>query len=128
MLQPGEPEQACELARRRSEGCDAILLVLGADDDCPKEVAPELLTRGQDASGGLPFSVVLAKSEFQAWFLGSLKSLRDTLGITETAVSPEHPEGIRDASASMCSESATPRRRSSSSVPGAEASSGWTRT
>jgi hypothetical protein len=41
--------------------------------------------------------VVLAKSEFEAWFLGSLESLRGVRGLAGTAVSPERPEEIRDA-------------------------------
>ena len=45
VVRPGELERACELARRRPEGCNAILLLLDADDDCPKELAPDLLER-----------------------------------------------------------------------------------
>lgn len=97
VVRPGELERACKLARRRPEGCDAILLLLDADDDCPKEIAPDLLRRATGTSAGLPAAVVLAKTEFEAWFLGSLESLRGVRGIAETAVSPENPEGIRDA-------------------------------
>ncbi len=99
VVRPGELERACELARRRPEGCDAILLLLDADDDCPKEIAPDLLRRATSASAGLPAAVVLAKTEFEAWFLGSLESLRGVRGIAETAVSPENPEDIRGAKA-----------------------------
>jgi hypothetical protein len=97
VVRPGELERACELARRRSEGCDAILLVLDAEDDCPKELAPALLERARRASADIPAAVVLAKSEFEAWFLGSLESLRGVRGLAEAAVSPDRPEDIRDA-------------------------------
>jgi len=97
VVRPGELERACELARRRPAGCDAILLVLDADDDCPKELAPGLLERARKANADIPAAVVLAKSEFEAWFLGSLESLRGVRGLTEAAVSPERPEDIRDA-------------------------------
>jgi len=97
VVRPGELERALELARRRPEGCDAILLLLDSDDDCPKEVAPCLITRARNASVGLPVAVVLAKSEFEAWFVGSLESLRGVRGIEETAISPQNPEDIRDA-------------------------------
>jgi predicted nuclease with TOPRIM domain len=40
VVRAGEFERAIELARRRPEGCDAILLLLDADDDCPKDLAP----------------------------------------------------------------------------------------
>ncbi len=97
VVRPGELERTVHLARRRPEGCDAILLVLDADDDCPKELAPRLLARAREASGGLPVAVVLAKSELESWFVGSLESLHAVRGIPGTAVSPEHPENIRDA-------------------------------
>lgn len=97
VVRPGELERAFELARRRSEGCDAILVLLDADDDCPKETAPALLERARNASIGLPVAVILAKSEFEAWFLGSLESLRRVRGISATAISPQNPEDIRDA-------------------------------
>lgn len=97
VVRPGELERAVALSRRRLEGCDAILLLLDADDDCPKEFAPQLLTRAREASAGIPVAVVLAKSEFEAWFLGSLESLRGMRGLANTALSPERPEDIRDA-------------------------------
>jgi hypothetical protein len=110
VVRPGELERAFELARRRTEGCDAILLLLDADDDCPKEVVPGLMERARDAVAGLPVAVVLAKSEFEAWFVGSLESLRGVRCVTETAISPESPEDIRDAKGYL-SRQMTPGRR-----------------
>lgn len=97
VVQPGELERAFELARHRPEGCDAILLLLDADDDGPKELAPNLLARAQKAAANLPTTVVLAKPELEAWFVGSLESLRGVRGLSDTATSPEQPEEIRDA-------------------------------
>jgi len=97
VVRTGELERVVELARHRPEGCAAILILLDADDDCPKELAPVLLQRAKDASAGLPIAVVLAKSEFEAWFLGSLESLRGVRGLADTAASPEKSEEIRDA-------------------------------
>jgi len=97
IVRPGELERAIALARRRPKGCDAILLLLDADDDCPKELAPDLLERARQAGAGLLVAVVLAKSEFESWFLGSLESLRGVRGLTEAAVSPARPEDIRGA-------------------------------
>ena len=97
VVRPGELERAFELARRRLEGCDALLLLLDADDDCPKEIAPGLVERAQSA-------------EFEAWFVGSLESLRGVRGIIETAASPRKPEDIRDAKGYL-SRQMTPGRR-----------------
>lgn len=106
VVRAGELERAIDLARHRPEGCAAILILLDADDDCPKELAPVLLQRAKDASAGLPIAVVLAKSELEAWFLGSLESLRGVRGLADTAVSPERPEEIRDAKAYLSSQMA----------------------
>ena len=97
VVRPGELERAIELARRTRENCDAILVVLDADDDCPAKLAPTLLERAMTASACIPVSVVLAKSEFESWFLGGLESLRGVRGVDTTAVSPDNPEDIRDA-------------------------------
>jgi hypothetical protein len=97
VVRSGELERIFELARRTRERCDAILLLLDADDDCPKELAPALLERARAASAGLPVAVVLAKSEFESWFVGSVESLRGVRGLADTAVSPANPEDIRGA-------------------------------
>lgn len=97
IVRPNELERAIELARRRTEGCHAIMILLDADDDCPKELAPILLQRARKASAGIPVSIVLAKREFEAWFLGSLESLRNIRGLSPQATPPERPEEIRDA-------------------------------
>jgi hypothetical protein len=106
VVRAGELERAIDLARHRPEGCAAILFLLDADDDCPKELAPVLLARAQNASAGLPIVVVLAKAEIEAWFLGSLESLRGVRGLAETASSPARPEEIRDAKAYLTSQMA----------------------
>lgn len=97
VVRAGELERACELARSRTEGCDAILILLDADEDCPKELAPILLERARRAAAGRPVGVILAKSEFEAWFLGALESLRGVRGLPSDAAAPESPEDIRGA-------------------------------
>jgi len=42
-------------------------------------------------------SVVLAKCEFEAWFLAAAESLRGERGLGHDLVSPGDPEGIRGA-------------------------------
>ena len=45
VVKEGEIERAVVLARRRREGCHAVMVLLDADDDCPAELGPELLNR-----------------------------------------------------------------------------------
>ena len=49
------------------------------------------------AHGDLSAAVVLAKREFEGWFLSSLESLRGVRGIASDASSPPNPEEIRGA-------------------------------
>jgi len=71
-------------------------VMLDADDDCPRELGPDLKARAA-ASVGCPVEVILAKREFEAWFLGSVESLRGYRGIGADAASPPDVETIRGA-------------------------------
>ena len=49
------------------------------------------------ARADLPSSVVLAKREFESWFLASAESLRGNRGLPEGLESPEQPEEVAGA-------------------------------
>lgn len=70
-----------------------ILVLLDADDDCPAELGPRLLQ--QISRPDVVASVVVAKREYEAWFLAGAQSLRGKRNILDTAVAPEDPEAIR---------------------------------
>lgn len=89
-------ERAVSLATRDRPNPVCVLVLLDADDDCPAEVAPRLLTRCGEATG-LPVAVVLASKEFEGWFLGVKDSLRGVRGIRDDATPPADPEQIRGA-------------------------------
>jgi hypothetical protein len=74
-----------------------ILVVLDADDDCPAELAPVLLNRAQSVRSDVRVSVVLAKREFEAWFLASAQSLAGRFGFLADMEAPDDPEGVRGA-------------------------------
>lgn len=97
ILRPGELERALRYARFRTEGCDAILVVLDADDDAPCKLGPQLVTLAGQTLAELPCKVVLAKRELESWFLGSIESLRGKRGIADDAEPVEDPEAPRDA-------------------------------
>lgn len=52
------------------EGCSGILVLLDSDDDCPKDLGPQLQHWAQDEAGDVPCAVVMAHREFEAWLLG----------------------------------------------------------
>ncbi len=91
VVKRGELERAVKQGLRTRANVAAVLVIMDADDDCPAELAPQLLLRAQSETG-LPVSVVLAKREFEAWFLGCLESYRGFQGIPADAVAPKDPE------------------------------------
>ncbi len=96
VIKQGELERRVTMAMQRPD-CRAVVVILDADDDCPKDLAPKLLGRAEQAAQDTLVSVVLPKSEMESWFVGSIESLRGVRGISDTACSPPDPEAIRDA-------------------------------
>jgi len=97
LLKEGELERAIELAARQSSDDGGILILLDADDDCPKEVAEAVLERAVAARGDRVIRVVLAKREYEAWFLAAAESIAGRRGIREDLAAPDEPEALRDA-------------------------------
>lgn len=97
VVKEGELEREVELAAERIGGDGVIFILLDADDDCPAELGPVLLNRASQVRSDLPIAVVLAKHEFEAWFLASAESLRGKRGLKNDLRSPSNPEEIRDA-------------------------------
>lgn len=96
VVRPGELERAIQLALADREGAEAILVLMDADNDCPATLAPVLAARCKPVCPK-PFAVVLAEREFEGWFLGAKKSLRNVRGIRPDAQPPAEPEKIRGA-------------------------------
>jgi uncharacterized protein DUF4276 len=97
LVKPDELERSVELAARRAGREGAILIVLDGDDECPAILGPELLARAQKARSDIPIKVVLAKREFEAWFLAAAESLRGRRGLAGDLEAPSDPEAIRGA-------------------------------
>ena len=97
LAKQGEIERAVELAARKNSGQGAILVLLDCDDGCPAHDAPQLLRRASAARADMPVSVVLAKREYECWFLAAAESLRGHRGLPTDLVAPPQPENIRAA-------------------------------
>ena len=91
-----ELERVVEVAAQRAGADGRILILLDADADCPAQLAPDLLRRARAARGDRAIRVVLAKIEYEAWFLTAVDSIAKQLGI-EAAVPPQEPESVRGA-------------------------------
>jgi hypothetical protein len=97
LLKPGELERAVELAARKVGSHGAVLVVLDSDDDCPAQVGPELLKRIIQVRSNIVLAVVLAKREFETWFLAAAESLRGQRGLSKDLYSPSDPVAVRGA-------------------------------
>jgi hypothetical protein len=97
LIKESELERAVEFAARRVGLTGGILIVLDADDECPATLGPELLRRARQVRPGLPIRVVLAKREFEAWFLAAAESLQGRRGLSQTLQGPSDPESVRGA-------------------------------
>lgn len=101
---------AVRIALRQDRGCDAILILFDSDRDCPKELAAKVQAWGETEAGGVPCQVVVAHHEYEAWFLGSLESLRGRHGVRGDASSHPDPESMRGAKEKLAANMVRPYR------------------
>ena len=93
LVLPGELERAVELAGRGLRSFGVVLILVDSDDDCPKELAPALLERArQVARDRWRVSVILAKSEFETWFIAAAESIAGHAGLPAGLRPPADPE------------------------------------
>ena len=97
LILKSELERTVEIVARGVGPRGGILVLLDSDDECPAALGRELLERARQARPNLAIRVVLAKREFEAWFLASAESLRGRRGLAEDLVGPVDPEAIRGA-------------------------------
>lgn len=97
LIRPGEMERAVELVARRVGLNGRIFVILDADDACPAQLGPELLKRVSETRPDARVAVVLAKREFEAWFLSSAESIQGKRGLPQVLQAPVNPEEIRGA-------------------------------
>ncbi len=96
-LKANELERYVDLAARQSGPDGGVLIVLDADDDCPPELAATILRRATRARSDRPIRVVLAKREYEAWFLAAAASIAGRRGLAGDITAPTEAESIRDA-------------------------------
>ncbi|MBK7877741.1 MAG: DUF4276 family protein [Planctomycetes bacterium] len=97
LVLPGELERAVDLLASLVGPDGRMLVLLDADEDCPKELAPHLLGRARRARPDRCVEVVLATMEFENWFHAALTSLRGVRGLPMDVEDAHSPEMIRGA-------------------------------
>lgn len=97
ILLDGVLERALDLAAMQAGDGGAILILLDANSDCPATLGPAIRARAVAARSDRSIRVVLAKTEYEAWFLAAASSLAGRRGLAADFAPPPDPENIRDA-------------------------------
>ena len=84
------------------DGCAAILVLLDADDECPRTEVVDLVRKVTALNLDVPVAIVYAKCEYETWFICSLSSdqgdkIRERLELPAHVTAPENAEKIRNA-------------------------------
>jgi hypothetical protein len=92
-----EFQRYLRLAAAKCEDDGWILVLLDADDDCPAQLAEQILARAAASIAHRKVSVVLAKREFEAWFVAAAESLNGYRGFSFDPAERIDAETPRDA-------------------------------
>ncbi len=97
---PQEFDRAIQLAFGKAAASappGAVLILLDAHDDCPADLGPDLRARALKVRSDIPCAVVLAKCEYESWFIAARQSLATRLRVEVPIPAPANPEEIHGA-------------------------------
>lgn len=85
-----------------NDGADAMIVVVDADQDCPRELAASLRDRTMNSGIPAPVAIVCPKAEYETWIIASLSEddghkIRERLRIDSSISAPDNIESIRNA-------------------------------
>jgi hypothetical protein len=92
-----EFQRYLRLAAAKCKDGGWILVLLDADDDCPVQLAQQVLTRAAACVAHCKVSVVFATREFEAWFIAAAASLDGHRGFAFNPGETMGAEALRDA-------------------------------
>lgn len=97
LTRSGELERVVDLAARKLTSHGGVLVLIDADDDPPCTLGPDLQQRAQAARPDVPLAVVIAKREYESWFLATAESVAGKRGLDPGLITPPQPEEIHGA-------------------------------
>jgi len=94
-----EIKRTVELAALKLGSNGRILILLDCDwkNCCPAKEGPKILRKARSIRQDILISVVLAKKEFEAWFIAAAESLSGYRGLLKNLKPAPDPESIRGA-------------------------------
>lgn len=96
MVREEDFKRVARLASFKPGAC-AVLALFDADDDCAITHIPDMTRWAQEAVPLMPSAIVMARREYEAWFLAAFESLRGKRGIHAEAAYEGDPEQVRGA-------------------------------
>ncbi|MBI4567993.1 MAG: DUF4276 family protein [Planctomycetes bacterium] len=84
-------------AAKAAQAGGSVLILLDCEDGCTKTLGPDLLRKARAVRGDVMFLVVLAKREYESWFLAAARSLRGVAGLKADTDPPADSTAIRGA-------------------------------
>jgi Domain of unknown function (DUF4276) len=71
-----------------------ILILIDADEDCPRELGPKLLQWARLEASDVEVACVLANVEYETWFAAAAESLSEFLDLSSDLQVAENPEEL----------------------------------
>ncbi len=95
----GLPKLETQLAKflqhaQNKPDCDAILVLLDADNDCPVILSQELSQHCEQVGTKCPVQIVCARRSYESWFLASLDTVKGKSVIPDTATLSGDAENV----------------------------------
>ena len=90
-------QEYIQIAADKIDNQGGILVLVDADSDCPATLGPALLQCAREVHSSVPLSVVLAKGEYESWFIAAAESLRGREGFPIDLAAPDSPETVQGA-------------------------------
>ncbi len=70
----------------------AVIVLFDADGDCARDIIPQMRQWSQEIIPSTPCAVVMARQEYEAWFIAALESLRGKRRIRNNAQHNRDPD------------------------------------
>ncbi|MER5489653.1 DUF4276 family protein [Streptomyces sp. NPDC002490] len=102
MRKPDELAKAVRVQATRVKGRGGVLVLRDGDDSdirCPVELARQLAP--EPGLVAVPVEIVIARHEYEAWFLAAAESLRSHPAVHDNASAPADPEARRGAKSQL---------------------------